>query len=454
MFSQTLTIARNTFLESVRQPIYFILTAICGLAVLFTVWTAAFSMDYSSSAEVSADDKVALDISLATVFVCATLMAAFLATAVISKEIDRKTVLTVVSKPVGRPTVVVGKYLGVAGAILIATITMLLFVQMGVRHKVMSTTADDLDGPVLVFTFGAVLIAVAAGMWCNYFYTWSFTQTATLLLCPLMVLAWIGVLLVSKTWTPQSPWVDFKPEITKASVCLLAAVVVLAAIATACSARLGQVMTLVVCAGVFVLGLMSNHLIGSRAIDNTFVAQIDKAEPRAAGMRDFQQPEDAYDLTLSLEPRVRMAPGSPVYYGEFPSGYKIAVRPFDPFSGDVNSPTSVVDRSKPAAVAVVSQTKRQLAIVRTGDGGTGATLAKRQPRAGDYIFTRPTRYNAAAWGAWALVPNVQMFWLLDAVSQAAVIPPWHVVMVILYALAQVGVYVSLAIVLFERREVG
>ena len=70
MFSQTLTIARNTFLESVRQPIYFILTAICGMAVLFTVWTAAFSMDYSSSAEVSADDKVALDICLATVFVC------------------------------------------------------------------------------------------------------------------------------------------------------------------------------------------------------------------------------------------------------------------------------------------------------------------------------------------------------------------------------------------------
>src|ERR1041384_3824605 len=99
MFSQTLTIARNTFLESVRQPIYFILTSICGLAILLTVWTAAFSMDYSSSA-------------------------------VVSKEIDRKTVLTVVSKPVSRPTVVFGKYLGVTGAILIATLTMLLFVQM------------------------------------------------------------------------------------------------------------------------------------------------------------------------------------------------------------------------------------------------------------------------------------------------------------------------------------
>ena len=36
MFSQTLTIARNTFLESVRQPIYFILTAIAGGGLLIS----------------------------------------------------------------------------------------------------------------------------------------------------------------------------------------------------------------------------------------------------------------------------------------------------------------------------------------------------------------------------------------------------------------------------------
>ena len=451
MFSQTLTIARNTFLESVRQPIYFILTAIAGLAIMFTVWTAAFSMDYSSSAEVSADDKVALDICLATVFVCATLMAAFLATAVISKEIDRKTVLTVVSKPVGRPTVVIGKYLGVAGAILIATLTMLLFVQMGVRHKVMSTTADDLDGPVLMFTFGAVFLAALAGVWCNFFYGWSFTQTCTLLLCPMMVVAWVGVLMIGKRWGIQPIWVDFKPEITKASVCLLFAVLVLTAVATACSARLGQVMTLVVCAGVFVLGLMSNHFIGSRAIDNTFVAQIDKLEPKRAGMAEFAHPEDAFDCVLSLEPRVRMTPGSPVYYGEYPSGYALAVREFAPFMGDVSNPTALADRSKPGAVAVVSQQARKLTMVRTGREGD---LVTRPPRAGDYLFVRATKYNGLAWASWALVPNVQSFWLLDAVSQAAPIPMAHVLMVALYALAQVGVFVSLAVVLFQTREVG
>src|SRR5262249_16331334 len=134
MFSQILTIGRNTFLESVRQPIYFILIALSGVCQIFTTWTASYSMGLTESAEVSGDAKMQLDLSMATVFVMGMLLAAFLATAVISKEIERKTVLTVVSKPVSRTVVVLGKYLGVAGAIVIAVLTMLLFLQMGVRH--------------------------------------------------------------------------------------------------------------------------------------------------------------------------------------------------------------------------------------------------------------------------------------------------------------------------------
>jgi hypothetical protein len=435
----------------VRQPIYFILTSICGLAVLFTYWTAAFSMDYSSSAEVSADNKVALDISLATVFVCTTLLAAFLATAVISKEIDRKTVLTVVSKPVARPTVVVGKYLGVTGAILIATVTMLFFVQLGIRHEVMSTAADDLDGPVLVFGALAVIGSCAAGAWCNYFYGWSFTQTTTLLLCPLLGLAWLGVLLVNKHWHLQPISADFKPEIGKASICLLASVLVLTSIATAASARLGQVMTLMVCAGLFVLGLMSNHFIGSHAIQNDFVAQIDTATPRLDGMARLAHAEDVYDIELRLEPRTRMLPGSPVYYGPYPSGYELDVHPFKPFQGDVTDVNALSDRTKPPALAVLSQSGRKLSIVRTGPDDP---LVNAPPKANDFIFTHPTTYNALAWGAWSVIPNVQFFWLMDAVSQAAPIPAPHVLLVLLYAITQTGVFLCIAVMLFQTREVG
>ena len=60
--------------------------------------------------------------------------AAFIATAALSREIERKTVLTVVSKPVPRPAVVIGKYLGASGALLTATVPMVIFLHIALRH--------------------------------------------------------------------------------------------------------------------------------------------------------------------------------------------------------------------------------------------------------------------------------------------------------------------------------
>ena len=451
MISQTLTIARNTFIEAVRQPIYFILIALSGVLTLLTTWTAAYSMDYSSSAEVSADNKLMLDINLATVFVAGMLLAAFLATAVLSKEIERKTVLTVVSKPVARPTVVIGKYIGVSAAIVIAVTTMLLFVQLAVRHQVMSTTADDLDGPVLTFGLLAVGIALAVGVWCNFFYGWSFTQTSTLVLFPLLIAAYIGVLLVSKKWTLQPIGADFKPQVALASVCLLLSQLVLASIAVAVSARLGQVMTLVILCGAFLLGLMSNYLIGRHAVVNEFFAQVDTATPELQGMAGLQQPGDRYNLTLKLEPRIRVRPGDTVFYGASPGGFGLMVMNQQRFDGDITSPSAISDRSKPPALVVLSQNQRDLSIIRTGAAGP---LVVRPPIQGDYLFLRPTTYNWVAVAAWTVIPNIQFFWLVDAVSQNQPIPLMHVGLVALYAAMQVGVFLCLGIILFQKREVG
>lgn len=451
MIFQTLTIARNTFVEAVRQPIYFILMAIAGMFILLTTWTAAYSMDYSSSAEVSADNKLALDVNLATVFVVGMLLAAFLATAVLSKEIERKTVLTVVSKPVARPTVVFGKYLGVSGAILIAVVTMLMFVFMAVRHQVLSTTADDLDGPVILFTLLATGISLGVGVWCNFFYGWSFTQTTTMLFFPLMVAAYIGVLLISKKWEVQPLSADFKPQIALASICLLLSQLVLTSIAVAASARLGQVMTLVVLFGVFLLGLTSNYFIGRHTVENTAVGQVQTAQPDLIGMTEMQEPGDKYNLLLKIEPRVLMKPGDSIYYADNPAGIAMMVLSHPKFTGDVNLPSAIGDRSKPGAVVVLTQSKRNLTIVRTGADGA---LVVRPPKEEDYIFLKPTVYHWGPIAAWTIVPNIQSFWLADAVSQNQKIPVRHVAMVAMYAFTLVGVFLSLGVILFQKREVG
>jgi ABC-type transport system involved in multi-copper enzyme maturation permease subunit len=262
MFRQLLTIARNTWTESIRQPIYIVLLLVGAGALAFTPAFSAYSMEHGG------DIKMLIDLGLSTVFLTGLLLAAFTATSVLSDEIENKTVLTVVSKPVRRPVFVFGKFLGVAGAIALAYFILTIVFMLTVRHGVLQTVRDEFDQPVLVFGFLAAGGALAAATWANYFYGKVFNATLVLALAVAGAMALALVLVVGKGWTLQPPWAEFAAEDSRLGQLLLGmvmvfeAVMVLAAIAVACSTRLKQVMTLVVCAGVFAIGLVSNSLDG------------------------------------------------------------------------------------------------------------------------------------------------------------------------------------------------
>lgn len=450
---QMLTIARNTFVESIRQPIYFILILVSGIFQVFNVWGSAYSMGYTESAEVSGDNKLLLDVGLATIFVCGTLLAAFVSTAVISREIENKTVLTVVSKPISRTSVVLGKYLGVAAAITIAAIIMVMFLQMGIRHGVMSTASDEIDLPVVLASFGAVFLAVGIAIWCNFFYGWVFTQTATMLLCPFMIVAWFIIMPINKHWAFQPLLTDFKPQVTLACVSVIFALLVLTSISTAASARLGQVMTIVVCSGLFVFGLLSNHFIGSRAFQNTFVAKIEKASPERSNEADLFNSGDSYNIQFLFEPTAKVEVGMPAYYSPNPNGFPMSTYAFTPPDAarfDFSKPDSDAKLTEPALV-FTKVAGRKATITHVGPD---AGLIRFRPMPDDYIFVQPTRIHPLAVAAWGVIPNVQFFWLVDAVTQNQPVPASHLVLIIFYAVAQIGIFLSLAVILFQTREVG
>ncbi|MBL8764469.1 MAG: ABC transporter permease [Phycisphaerae bacterium] len=452
MFGQTLTIARNTFVESVRQPIYFILILVCGVLQVFTTWGTNFSLGYTDSSEVSGDNKLLLDIGLGSVFVCGTLLASFIATAVVSREIDNRTILTVVSKPVSRPTVILGKYLGVVTAILIAIALMLLFLLLAVRHGVMSKAADELDGPVIVFGIGAAFAAILIGLWCNFFYGWVFAQTASLSMLPLMTVAYLLVLLVKKDWSWQPLGADLKPQILMACGALALALVVLTAVATAASTRLGQVATICIAFGALLLGLLSNTLFGSFTFQNDTVARIRAVEALKPGMEPFRAAGDSLTVTLESAPRRSVQPGDSFYYGPNPSGFDLLVPTFPRYTGDLSDRETMLSVRSPAALVITaySSENRTLTVLNAGEGLAMDT----PPRTGDYVFLKPTRMNVAAVVLWGVIPNFQFFWLLDAITQNQKIPAAHIVIVLLYAAAQVGAFLSLAVLLFQERETG
>jgi len=451
MFGQILSIARNTFVESIRQPVFILLVLICAVAQLFNTWGAGFSMGMSDSAEVSGDNKLLLDIGLSTVFVCGTLLAAFIATSVVSREIENKTILTVVSKPVGRPTVVIGKYLGVAVAILIAVVTMLLFLLMGIRHGVMSTASDILDGPVLVFSFGAVGLSLLLAAGCNYLYGWPFSQTAVLLLMPFMLVGYFLVLMLNKGWRLQPFTTDFKDQITIACYCLTLAILVLTAVAVAASTRLGQVMTIVVCAGVFVFGLLSNYLIGQYAYVNSSVGTIKEAIAAHPTQASLSNLHDSYTITLEGDGDLSVRPGESFYYGASPNGSDIVTPAFPSFAGDLGKSEDLFGAESPPRLLVTGQAERALTVQNVG---ARPLWLSRPPIAGDYVFLSPTRVNYAAAALWSALPNMQQFWLLDAISQNTPIPLSHVRKLTGYAGSQIAIFLALGVILFQKRDVG
>ena len=254
MFEQLIAVARNTFFESIRQPIMLVVLVIATLALILANPLSAFTMED--------DQRMLIDMGMSTIFLCGALLAAFVATNVLGREIENKTALTVVSKPVGRPIFVIGKYLGVATALLVAALYMCVVFALVERHTVLQTVREAAHIPSWVFGIAALLVGIGVGVWCNYFYNWVFTSTVIVVTTPLVGLAYILSMRFDENFGLQPFSEAFKPEVWLAMSLLLVAILVMTAIALAASTRLKQVMTLVVTLGVFLLGMMSDWLFG------------------------------------------------------------------------------------------------------------------------------------------------------------------------------------------------
>lgn len=454
MISQTITIARNAFVESIRQPIVPILILFSGITQILNTAMTGFSMGMTESSEVTSDNKLLFDIGISAVFGFGIVLSAFIATSVLSREIENKTVLTVVSKPVGRPTLLIGKYLGVAGAILVSVTIMLIFLLLAIRHGVLTTTSDLVDFPVLVFGISAVFLSVALAAWCNYFYSWQFSQTLILFLFPLILIAYVLCLKIGKEWKLQELHTDFKPQITIACICLMMALMVFAAIATAISTRLSQVMTIVICVGVFVASLMSNYFLGSRAFNNQIAARISSADSTDPTNKvPFKKDQDEVTVKIAGTPFIEFKPGMPFMYSSSPSGFPMSTPTFKPFEGDPANQDALA-QARESAFIITKVDNETLTVRRVGPYEESALMDYVPPLTGDYIFVTPTQVNAPVLAAWGAVPNLQHFWLLDAITQNQPIPASYVVRTVMYALLQIVAFLGIGIVLFMKRDVG
>jgi ABC-2 type transport system permease protein len=273
MLQQLITIARNTFLESIRQPIFMVLLLITALALFFCPSMSMYTLSENNN-------TLLRDMGLSTLFLAGTVLAAFTAAGAVSREIEDRTVLTVVSKPISRPLFILGKFGGIAWALLLAFGIMTLVLLLVLRHGVIFTARDTFDPPVLTFGFGAAVLALALAAVGNYLFQWVFTSSFVLSLGGMLALAWGLVMFVKKDWSFQPPTAEFAADGALAGGQLLfalllafEAILIIAAAALAASTRLGQIMTLALCVGLYILGTFSGSL-HARYAGRSIVAQI------------------------------------------------------------------------------------------------------------------------------------------------------------------------------------
>lgn len=257
MLTKIFAIATNTFLETIRQPIYGIILSLTCMMMVLNVSLAAYTLS---------DDNLFLrDLGLSTMLISGLFLASFSAAGVLNREIENKTVLTILSKPVSRPVLIAGKFIGLISALTtacyIAAVTMLLVI----RHKVLQNTTDPWDWPVIIFGLTPVLITIVVSGVGNYLHGWQFSSTVVFLLTPLLTVGFGLVTIIDPKWNLQIPHLG-EANLLGGILLILMMVWIIAAAAMAVSCRLGQVATLTICVVLLMVGLTSDYFLGQNQI--------------------------------------------------------------------------------------------------------------------------------------------------------------------------------------------
>ncbi len=254
----------NAFLELVRQPIYLIL-----LVSSVTFMMVLSSIYYFGLGE---ETKLVKDSVLATLILSGIFGAIIGSTASVAEEIRSGTALSVLSKPIGRVQFLIAKYLGLAAAITLHTYVCALAALLASRMGF--DTYGSPDFIALGIFMGAIVLASLYGMIANFFMGRPFVGQTVIALLITTTLAFIAINYVNKEGHSQSfgELVDWRliPAITL----ILFALWILAAIALACTTRFELIPTLVICSGIFLLGLMSDFLFGRSAAEGVLWAKV------------------------------------------------------------------------------------------------------------------------------------------------------------------------------------
>jgi len=213
-------IARATTKEALRQPVFLLMMAIGIVILVVNTFLPFFSL--------GEDIKMLKDCGLATILISTLLLAVWTSSMSIANEIEGKTAMTLLSKPVNRRQFIVGKYIGILQTVLWLMLPLVIAFCLLIFYKVGYDARESAKQ--------------VPGYW----------DSETMRL----------------NWERLQEVVQVLPGI----VLIFLEVAVLAAVSVAISTRLPMVVNLVTCFAIFVVGHLTPVLVQAGVLKLEFVS--------------------------------------------------------------------------------------------------------------------------------------------------------------------------------------
>jgi Cu-processing system permease protein len=231
-----LAVAVNTFREAVRDRV---LNGVLGIAICVVLFTLAL-------AEVSLDQqrRIVQDIGLTSISFFSVLMAVFLGSSLLYKEIERKTLYVILPKPIRRHEFLLGKYFGIV-------LTVFVFAAiMGSVQLVVSTLQLKAAIGLVLAVWVGLLIGLGVAMY--------FARDRTAVLVPWSALA-LAVSAFVAAQNGAEPW-----QILASLLLSVGEVSMVTAVALLFSAFSTPFLTALLTAGVWIVGRSADLMINMK----------------------------------------------------------------------------------------------------------------------------------------------------------------------------------------------
>ncbi len=158
-------LAQNTFREAVRDKVLYSI-------LFFAVGVIALSL-VMQEITVGDREKVVRSVAQGAVAAFGSIISMFLGISLVWKEVERKTVYTILSKPISRWMFVLGKYLG-----MMMTLTVVVAV-MTLVYTLLMTIQQQLPPLVVYVSVGLLMVELMLlTSWATLFSTYSAPTTA------------------------------------------------------------------------------------------------------------------------------------------------------------------------------------------------------------------------------------------------------------------------------------